>query len=248
LAYRKANVLDRDGTLNDMIGKLATLPLKNAPGTTWEYGVSIDVLGHIVEVVSGKGLGVYFRERIFEPLGMVDTGFFVPKDKLPRFAANYHFAKGTLRVVDPPRSSRFASPPSLRSGGGGLVSTAADYLLFCQMLLNRGSVNGRRVLGRESVDQMTRNQLPSSIKAIRFGPVEIDGLGFGLGVSVWTQGMGPFAAKDEYSWGGAASTTFWISPRDRLIVLTLTQVVPRTNRLDQALRPLVRASLRFGPF
>lgn len=239
-AYRKAGVLAPTDTLADMTRKLGELPLLYQPGTKWNYSVSTDALGRIVEVASGKSLDEFFAERIFRPLDMKDTGFFVPPDKLSRFAATHGAADDKLRVTDAPATSNFRNRPTLLSGGGGLVSTARDYMRFCQMLASGGELAGTRLLRRETVQSMTMNQLPDEAFPIAFGPIQRPGVGFGLGFSVQVN-RDPLSASrvGEYGWGGAASTHFWISPKDELVVIALQQFMPFSARLEQTIKPLV---------
>jgi len=190
--YREKATLGGDGDLEDMADKLGEIPLLYQPGTKWHYSVSTDVLGYLVEKVSGRPLDKFFRQRIFRPLGMKDTAFHVPAKKVDRFAVCYSFG---LSVSDNPAKSRYLKKPAMRSGGGGLVSTAPDYLRFCQMLLNKGQLDGKRLLRTETVEMMTKNQLPE-------GVTRNDSGGFGLGFSVRTED-GEFP-KGEYGWGGMA--------------------------------------------
>jgi len=239
--YRRADVLSDRGTLADMVTKLGDLPLLYQPGTRFNYSVSTDVLGRVVEVVSGKDFGEFLQERILKPLDMKDTGFFVAENKIDRFAAN-HGPKlaGGLRVTDAPHSSRYRRKPRLLSGGGGLVSTARDYMRFCQMLLNKGELDGRRLLRQESVEAMTKNQLPGEAYPINLGGTR-DGVGFGLGFSVVVEKTDYTRRSHvgEYGWGGAASTHFWISPKDDLAVVVLTQLMPFSFQMEHAVKPLV---------
>jgi CubicO group peptidase (beta-lactamase class C family) len=232
--YRESGVLDRETSLDDMVDKLGKIPLLYQPGTRWHYSVSTDVLGHLVETVSGESLDVFFERRIFVPLGMEDTGFLVPQDKVDRFAVCYGPVPGKgLRVSDDPRKSEFLEKPGLLSGGGGLVSTVGDYLRFCRMLLNRGELDGTRLLRAETVEMMTKNQLPDS--------VSWNGQGFGLGFSVQVT-EGQYGAG-EYGWGGAASTHFWIHPKHELIVIALSQLMPYSNQLQDVVKPPVYESI-----
>jgi CubicO group peptidase (beta-lactamase class C family) len=234
--YKERKVLaDPNDDLAALVTKLGKLPLLYQPGARFNYSVSADVLGRLVEVISGQPLDVFFTERIFKPLDMKDTGFFVPEDKLDRLAASYGPGdKGGLKVTDVPAKSRYRTKPKLLSGGGGLVSTARDYLRFCQMLLNGGELEGTRLLKAETVKEMTRNQLPK--EAGRYGVMGQTNVGFGLGFSVLL-GNSPHAG--EYGWAGAASTHFWISPKDDLIVVALEQYMPFNLRLAMRLKPLV---------
>ena len=223
-----------EGTLEDMVKHLATLPLEFSPGTAWNYSVSTDVLGHLVQVLSGERFDEYLRRNVFEPLGMVDTGFHVPSEKVDRFAACYdRDSRKKLRLQDDPEKSPYLEPPPLLSGGGGLVSTAADYLRFCRMLLNGGELDGTRLLGRKTLELMTQNHLPggrdlADCSAGIFSETPYEGVGFGLGFSI---NLDPTRSQlvgsvGEYAWGGAASTIFWIDPREDLIVIYMTQLMP----------------------
>ena len=221
------------GPLADLAEAAAAQPLVFQPGTRWNYSVSTDVLGRLVEIWSGVPLDAFFAERIFGPLGMRDTGFQVPEGQGHRLASNYvRRADGDgLALADPGGDSRFLEPAATLSGGGGLVSTAADYLRFMRMLRGRGVLEGARVLGRKSVELMTMNHLPGDLVDMgrpRFAEMPFAGVGFGLGVSVL---LDPAKARilgspGEYAWGGMASTTFWIDPAEDLMVLLLTQLMP----------------------
>jgi CubicO group peptidase (beta-lactamase class C family) len=243
-AYRKIGILAPTSTLADMTKKLGEQPLLYQPGMKWNYSVATDVLGRIVEVTSGKSLDEFFAERIFRPLDMKDTAFFVSADKLGRFAATHGIADGKLTVTDPPATSGFRNRPILLSGGGGLVSTARDYMRFCQMLASGGELAGTQLLRRETVQEMTKNQLPDEAFPIAFGPIQRPGVGFGLGFSVQVS-RDPFSAShiDEYGWGGAASTHFWISPKDELVVIALQQLMPFSTRLEQTIKPIVYGAI-----
>jgi CubicO group peptidase (beta-lactamase class C family) len=233
--YMAKSVFDWDSSLQDMINKLSEIPLLYQPGTKWHYSVSTDVLGYIVEKISGQSLDKFFNQRIFKPLKMKDTAFYVPANKVERFAACYGpKLTGGLRIVDDPAKSRYLKKRSLLSGGGGLVSTAQDYLRFCQMMLNKGELDGKRLLRPETVEMMTTNQLPDSVRRDEDG-------GFGLGFSVRLND-GEFP-KGEYGWGGAASTHFWISPKHDLIVIALSQYQPYSARLENTVKPIVYDSI-----
>ena len=214
-AYRDAKVGSRDDSNADLVAKLGRLPLLYQPGTRWEYGVSTDVLGRLVEVVSGKTLGAFFEERIFRPLGMPDTAFWVPAEKMGRAAEPWQRPDG------PPMTVRFPVGVQARyeSGGGGLVGSTLDYLRFSTMLLNGGELNGVRLLGRKTVEFMTADHLGAI-------PIEAAGLGFGLGVQVRRDtGIAALpGTAGEYGWAGNGGTLFWIDPRERMIVLYMVQV------------------------
>ncbi|RAR59278.1 CubicO group peptidase (beta-lactamase class C family) [Paraburkholderia unamae] len=260
-AYRKLKLGDiaTAGTLDDMIEKLATLPLEFSPGDAWNYSVSTDVLGYLVGKVSGMAFEDFLKARIFDPLGMVDTAFYVPEDKLSRFCACY--AVGTLgsKVVsaqgptlqDDPRTSPYCEPPGFVSGGGGLVSTAADYLRFSRMLLQGGELDGVRLLGPKTVELMTANHLPGGADLPRlsrsmFSEANYEGVGFGLGFATTlapASTLTPGSAGDFF-WGGAASTFFWVDPREDLIVLFLTQLLPSSAYpVRRQLRTLVYSAI-----
>jgi CubicO group peptidase (beta-lactamase class C family) len=245
--YRQHNVLSAPSDdLAGLVTRLSKLPLIYQPGTHFNYSVSSDVLGRLVEVVSGKSLAEFFQERIFAPLDMKDTGFFVAEEKLARFAACYGPAEGGgLKVTEQFNASRFRRPPKLLSGGGGLVSTARDYGRFCQMVLEGGELQGKRLLRKETVEQMTKNQLPDEAMPINLGGVDRPGVGFGLGFSVIVDGGKTSGApvQGEYGWGGAASTHFWISPKHELVVVLLQQYMPFHLRLEQAVKPVIYAAM-----
>jgi CubicO group peptidase (beta-lactamase class C family) len=220
--YSRADIMAKGSTLKDMATKLGKIPLVNQPGTKWEYSVSIDVLGYLVEVISGMPFEKYLQKRIFQPLGMVDTGFSVPEGKRDRYSELYYFDKESdeLKLTEeaPLEEDKFAFFPS---GGGGLVSTAGDYMRFCQMMLNGGELNGARILGRKTVDLIRSNNLPKGVFVD-----EEQNIGFGLGYAVVLDmvGAGEMASKGTYSWGGAAATIFWIDPEEELIGLLMTQL------------------------
>ena len=218
--------------LKEVVARLGEMPLLCQPGSQWNYSVATDVLGHLVEVLSGQALDEYFAEHILGPLGMVDTAFHVPEAKVDRFAANYARAKdGGVRVIDAVEGSRFTKPAVTFSGGGGLVSTAADYIRFCRMIARKGELDGVRLLGRKTVEYMTINHLPGDLSEMgqaTFAETSYDGIGFGLGFSVM---LDPAKAQivgspGEHAWGGAASTAFWIDPVEDMFVIFLTQLMP----------------------
>ena len=230
--YQAGTMRGRD--LQSMIDRLAELPLKFSPGDNWNYGVSTDVCGYLVQEISGRRFDEYLREEIFEPLGMEDTGFYVPAEKQHRLAANYERgADKQLRPLDIFGAGEYFEEPTFLSGGGGLVSTAQDYQRFCQMLLNGGQLDGARILGPKTIELMTMNHLPDddelSARALgTWSETANDGVGFGLGFAVLldlprTQNVG---SVGEYYWGGAASTIFWIDPAEELIAIFMTQFMP----------------------
>ena len=231
--YDDANVatglLEYDGTIADSVKRLATQPLLFNPGDRWEYSLGVDVLGRLVEVVSGMPLDQFFRTRIFEPVGMKDSYFYPPQEKLNRLAVAYGIfdEKGLTRFPDKPvtdgsftydASYPIAGPKKLFSGGGGLVSTAEDYARFCQMMLDNGMVNGKRLLSRKSVELMTHDQLG------KIGPDQDFGLGFGIdGVKAPLDELG---SSGSYNWGGFFYTSFTIDPKEQMIVIFMAQLHP----------------------
>jgi CubicO group peptidase (beta-lactamase class C family) len=249
-AYRKAKVAELGGelTLDDMIDALATLPLEFSPGEAWNYSVSTDVLGYLIQVISGLSFQEFLRTRLIEPLGMIDTAFSVPADKAARFAACYaRGPDGALALTDDPTTSPYRTPPAFHSGGGGLVSTAGDYLAFCRMLLAGGMADGVRFLSRKTIDLMTVNHLPggrdlTQMSRSLFSEETNAGVGFGLGFAVTldpAKALLP-GSVGQYYWGGAASTAFWIDPAEDLIVIFMTQLTPSTTYpIRRELRTLV---------
>jgi CubicO group peptidase (beta-lactamase class C family) len=249
-AYRKFGFGDPAGasTLDTMIEGLAKIPLEASPGTVWNYSVSTDVLGYLVGKISGVPFEEFLRQRIFAPLGMVDTGFHVPPDKASRLAACYVATpEGRMQLQDDPQTSKYLQAPSFVSGGGGLVSTTADYLRFCRMLLNGGMLDDTRLLSPKTLELMTANHLPggkdlTEMSVSLFSEAGYSGVGFGLGFAVTTnpaRALIPGTVGD-FSWGGMASTYFWIDPREQLIVIFMTQLMPSTlYNLRRELRTLV---------
>jgi len=222
----------RDGSLSEVVDRLARLPLACHPGEAWHYGVSTDVLGRLVEVVSGQSYDDFLAQRIFRPLGMEDTSFAVPRDKLHRFAALYGPVEGGgMELVEAPAHSRFLGEVGTLSGGAGLIASAHDYYRFTEMLRRKGELDGVRLLGRKTVEYMTSNQLPGDLAEMgqpSFNETTFEGVGFGLGFSVM---LDPAKAKvlgtpGEYAWGGMASTAFWIDPLEDMTVIFMTQLTP----------------------
>jgi len=264
-AYRQMKIGEvvKAGTLQSMIDDLAKLPLEFSPGDAWNYSVATDVIGYLIGKISGKPFEQFLKERIFDPLDMNDTGFFVPADKVHRFAACYSAdpqggmtfhatdRKGGMTLQDDPTKSSFLSPPSFISGGGGLCSTAADYLTFCRALLNGGELGGVRLIGPKTLALMTSNHLPGGrdlpeMSRSLFSEATYNGIGFGLGFSVTmnpAQTLIP-GSPGEYAWGGAATTSFWIDPAEELIAIFMTQVLPSSAYpIRRELRTMVYASI-----
>jgi len=238
--------------LAEVCDRLAALPLLFQPGSEWNYSMSIDVLGRVVEVLSGQPLDEFLRARIFEPLGMADTGFFVPEADQARTAALYTPAPGTRSLVrNEAMGGAALRAPSALLGGGGLVSTAHDYQRFVQCLARGGALDGVRLLGPRTVEMMASNHLPGDADLTAFGrplfaETAFDGVGFGLGVSVT---LDPATAKvpgspGDFGWGGAASTWFMVDPVEDLTVLFLTQLLPSsTHPIRSLLKLLVHQAL-----
>jgi len=244
----------RSVKLADWVDSLADIPLLCQPGSQWNYSVATDVLGRLVEIWSGLSLAEFFEAHICGPLGMVDTGFSVPADQTSRFAALYGPSSGQtmasvaaggishedriggLRLIESADNNDYLKPPEFFSGGGGLVSTMSDYARFCQMLMNRGELDGSRLLSRKTVEFMRLNQLPNNGDMASMGqPVwsetSYEGIGFGIG---WAVVLDPvkahiIASVGEHHWGGAASTFFWLDPEEELFVIFLTQLIPSST-------------------
>ena len=220
--YRQANILDNSSTLADMVGKLAKIPLWAQPGAKWQYSVAVDVQGRLVEVLAGKPFDQVLRERVFEPLGMNDTAFFVPKEKADRLATLYRQAGGRLAAMPPDQPFQ---APKLFSGGGGLYSTAMDYLRFCQMLLNGGELAGQRVLKPETVRLMHTNQLPEGVPFIS-PAIGAPGNTFGIDFAIVEEPDGRTnhpRAKGEYWWYGIGGTWFGVHPGEDLAIVGMIQ-------------------------
>ena len=253
-AYRaqKIGEIEKAGTMATMIADLAKIPLEFSPGDAWNYSVATDVVGYLVETISGQPFEQFLQQRIFDPLGMSDTGFHVPAEKAHRFAACYAAdGKGGMVLQDDPTTSSFLSPPSFISGGGGLCSTAADYLAFCRALLNGGALGAVRLLSPKTIALMTTNHLPggrdlTEMSKSLFSEASYAGVGFGLGFSVTMDPAKTLipGSAGEYAWGGAASTAFWIDPREELIAIFMTQLLPSSAYpVRRELRTMVYSAL-----
>jgi CubicO group peptidase (beta-lactamase class C family) len=249
--YKDANVasgiLPYDGTIGDSVNRLAKLPLLFSPGDRWEYGLSVDVLGRLVEVVSGKRFDEFLRTRIFEPLGMKDTYFFPPEDKLDRLATayTYYADKGLNRFPDTPITEGsftysadypYHGPKKLFSGGAGLNSTAPDYARFCQMMLEGGKLGNVRILSRKSVELMTHDQL---------GKISADeDFGLGFGIAGGKTPLRELGTPGSYNWGGFFYTAFSIDPQEQMIVVFMGQLHPSGDlTLDQRVDELAYQAL-----
>jgi CubicO group peptidase (beta-lactamase class C family) len=221
-----------------MAKRLAKVPLAFDPGSDWNYGISIDVLGLAIQRASGMPLDRFLEERIFKPLDMHDSGFMVPPEKVGRFAANYQRQDDGLKLIDDPGKSKYLKPPGLVSGGGGMVSTIRDYMRFLLMVDGGGELRGVRILSPESVRLMTTNQLPREAFPIYFGKEKRHGTGFGLGFSIRTADTewDKAGRVGEYGWGGAASTHYWASPKDHLVVVTMEQTMPYSFDVEFAVK------------
>lgn len=221
--YNKKHPLYWQGDLQDMTRRIAALPLLYHPGEKFHYSIAVDLQGRLVEVLSGQRFDRFLQERLFDPLGMADTGFHVPSGSLDRFAQLYApDGKKKIKVSD--REDRYKKPGTFFSGGGGLVSTARDYLRFCQMMLNGGEFQGKRYLGRKTVELMTADHLA----AVETERIANTGYGFGLGFAVHLDrgASGAPASLGEYNWGGAAGTKFWIDPAEEMIGIYMVQIIP----------------------
>lgn len=240
-------------TLAEICDKLAELPLMFQPGAEWAYSMSIDVLGRVVEVLSGMTLGEFMKKRIFDPLGMTDTAFYCAPEKQDRLAALYvpNPNDNRRRILNDAGGAGATKVPTADLGGGGLVSTTADYLKFAEMLRSGGELNGVRILSPRTVSFMASNHLPNNADLTAYGrplfaETTFDGVGFGLGVSVTTD---PVKAKvpgsvGDYGWGGAASTNFTVDPKEDLVYMVMTQLMPSSTwPIRSQLKQLVHQAL-----
>lgn len=241
--YRKNKIFTGRGkgyTLEQFVKDVAAQPLMFHPGESWNYSVSTDICGRLIEVMSGQSLGDYFAEHIFKPLKMVDTGFKLSADKVDRFASCYEKDPVTreVKLQDAPETSPYleGSERAIQSGGGGLVSTMSDYMRFAQMLLNGGELDGARLLSPTTLKLMTLNHLENNQTIGEMGDslfteATMDGTGFGLGFGIVIDQARAADATSQgaFSWGGAASTYFWIDPKQDLVGLMMTQIMPSTS-------------------
>ncbi|MFI4936007.1 MAG: serine hydrolase domain-containing protein [Caulobacterales bacterium] len=223
----------RGETLMEFMDKLAKVPLLYQPGERWMYSLSTDVCGALVEKISGQRFDKYLKDNIFDPLGMKDTGFALPGEKVSRFCANYRRNPDkTLQLLDDPQTSDYLTEPSFHSGGGGLVGTTEDYLRFCEMLRRGGEFEGARILGPRTIALMHRNHLKEGKDLTQmaiggFSETANEGVGFGLGfASVLDEVKAGGLGVGDYYWGGAASTIFWVDAKEDLVVVFMTQLMP----------------------
>nr|VFK21108.1 MAG: CubicO group peptidase, beta-lactamase class C family [Candidatus Kentron sp. LFY] len=256
--YRQAQLIHNGSrTLEQFVDTLARLPLAHQPGTIWHYSVSIDVAAHIIEILADRPLGDVLRERIFEPLGMVDTGFFVPEAKLSRCATMYGVGditgldmtvskmmaateRGAWGPLDVSHTYPVARPETFARGGHGLFSTTQDYMRFALMLIGNGALDGARILGRKTVELMHANHLPSELLPFEDAGVTFDGYGFGLGSRTMMDvgAAGIPGSIGEFGWAGAASTYYWVDPAEELVGVFMTQY-QGMNEPEKAFRVLV---------
>ena len=236
--------------LGDTVRRLASIPLCFQPGSQWRYGVSTDVLGYVIEVVTGKTLLQVFDELIFKPLNMNDTFFEVPINKVKKFCSLYTRTKSeSLKLLECSRSSRFCKPVNMYSGGGGLISSMRDYLVFLEMIRCGGRYNDAQILGRKTVELMLRNHLSGDMASMgqpTFSEMPMEGIGFGLGGAILLDPVKAqiLGSEGEFTWGGMASTAFWIDPKEELSVVFMTQLIPSScYPIRRELRVLVYQAL-----
>ncbi|MGY0589614.1 MAG: serine hydrolase domain-containing protein [Paraglaciecola chathamensis] len=224
--YQQSALFSGQIKRQDLLKEVAKLPLNHQPGSKWNYSIGTDIIGILVERLSGQTLGAYFEQHIFEPLEMDDTGFYVPEDKQNRLAQIYVInQQGQTVPMENEPLGDYLSAPEIESGGGGLVSTIEDYYTFTQMLLNGGEYQGKRILGRKTVEYMRTNHLPTSL--IPFEPSSTgEGYGLAMSVTVDEQGANTMGSAGDYGWAGAASTYFRIDPKEQMIVISMTQLMP----------------------
>jgi CubicO group peptidase (beta-lactamase class C family) len=242
--YRASPMMQGKATPKNVLTELAKLPLNHQPGTQWNYGVNTDVIGFLVEKLSGMKLGEYVKQEILTPLDMQDTGFYVPAEKVHRLSQIYNNNKqGKTAVMENEPLGDYLSDPAIHNGGGGMVSTIDDYLTFARMLLNNGNVNGVRILGRKTVEYMRSNHLPANLLPYS---AWANGEGYGLAMSV-TMDTGELkfmGSEGNYGWSGAASTYFRIDPVENIIIIGMAQFIPNgTHRYSDDLRNLTYQAL-----
>jgi CubicO group peptidase (beta-lactamase class C family) len=253
-AYRSLDIggVNRNGSLQTMIEKLASLPLEFSPGSAWNYSVSTDVLGYLIGKISGQSFESFLQERLLDPLGMIDTHFQLPQSKIARFSNCYVATpEGGIKLVDAAASSAYLTPAEMVSGGGGLISTTADYFRFCKMMNQGGQLEGKHYIGRKTIELMQSNHLPDgkdlpALSISMFSESIFNGVGFGLGFSVVmdpAKTMIPGSAG-ESAWGGMASTAFWLDQKEDLFAIFMTQLMPSsTYPVRRQLRTMVYSAL-----
>jgi CubicO group peptidase (beta-lactamase class C family) len=228
--YDEADLFNNDIKNEELVSRISKLPLMFHPGEKWHYSVATDVIGYLVEVLSGKSLGDFMQERIFDPLQMADTAFQIDPSKLDRFCTLYGKTEDSeFEVLDTPETSDFLPPVVLQSGGAGLISTLPDFLKFASCILDKGKSDDIRLLGTKTVEMMTSNHLPPLLMPIAFeGTEPMLGMGFGLGFGVMVDPAqsGIMGSVGDCSWGGYAETYFWNDPREDLIAIFMTQYLP----------------------
>ena len=253
-AYRAAKIgeIEKAGTLDSFIETLGKLPLEFSPGEKWNYSVATDVLGYLVEKIGGEQFESFLKRRIFDPLEMTDTAFQVQPDQAHRFASCYQPTRdGGIALQDDAATSAYLEPPGFVSGGGGLVSTAGDYMKFALALANGGTANGYRLIGRKTLELMTANHLPGGVdlpalSVSLFSEASYAGVGFGLGFATNIEPAKTLipGSVGDYYWGGAASTFFWVDPAEELVGIFMTQLIPSsTYPVRRELRTMIYAAL-----
>ena len=248
--YRQSLMRSKDASLEEMILGLAELPLRHQPGAGWNYSFATDVCGYLVQVLADMPFEDFLEERIFKPLGMVDTGFHCPPDKLDRFARLYQHdieSGGFHEFVGSPHipAHDYTQPAKAPSGGGGLVSTTSDYWQFARMLGNEGEGNETRIIGRKTLEFMARNHIKAELLPLEIGLSKIPGQGFGLGFSVVMDAAqtGVLNSDGNYGWSGAAATNFWVDPQEQVVGIIMTQIMDNMHPFQQDFRALVYQAL-----
>ena len=253
-AYSDAGIggVKTGGTLETMVNSLAQIPLEFSPGTRWNYSVSTDVCGYLIEILSGKSFDVFLEEVIFQPLDMNDTAFYVEENKKARLASLYGFEEsGPPKLMSDSDAGSYTEKPTFLSGGGGLTSTLDDYMAFCKMILGNGTLDGELIVSRKTIELMGSNHLPNGtdleqVALGRWSETQYRGVGFGLGFSILLSPSDSqvSGSKGELAWGGAASTAFWIDKSEDLAVVFLTQLLPsNAYNVRRELRTLVYSAI-----
>lgn len=248
--YRSSNFNSPDNNLEEMVRGLAELPLRFQPGSAWHYSLATDVLGYLVQVIAGMPFEDFLEEKILAPLGMEDTSFCVPASKMNRFAQLYYHNPddGSFRTYqenDLLKPRDYSVRPKAPSGGGGLVSTTADYYRFAQMLCNRGALGETRIVGRKTLEYMTINHLRPKLLPLSIGPIRLGGLGFGLGFSVVVDPAeaAVTCSLGNYGWRGVAATNFWVDPGEEIVGIIMTQLMANTHPFSADFRALTYQAL-----